>query len=569
MADIEADGVVVSLDGGETYRFHDGSGSFSLTDLADQPTPYIARAAGPAFEGSTLAALKAPEFTSKPTITANSSTVGATLGGTNGTWKGNPLPTLSRIFWLKNNVVIPNENGGTLSTATGFAVDDQIIRAVEIQSVINGETVKVTEYSLPFTLTAQQSILIVSMTDPLVAGDDFEIVFNTAPGTVSPSSLVQDQSNPLRYTGIAPDNGTLAIGATKAGWQSFAQTYTYDPKPVMEMGTITVEPDGTISITVPDDAEPFPVLIGGQTVIIDPADYTATSAPVALVQPEIAGQGGDGETLTATGRALFAGHASAGAISLAAGWYRNDTAIGDTDTSYTQDDAVDGDKTLTFRETATNTAGATTAISSGVLCPAAPVADWWHPQALVQIDYANNRARINGTSYASIAAAKTANAIKTSGGVDYVDVPGLGTSYTIAASGTVPNDTTTRVMATVDDGTSANSVQTGQTFSSSTHRALYGVTAGGSSAVAFPTTPALTMGEPIRLAFRAKDGGVYRRVHNGVGVNGSATAALPAVNRLVLGNRSAGDRAWTGGLYHILLINADLADATVDGLLGA
>ena len=211
-------------------------------------------------------------------------------------------------------------------------------------------------------------------TDPLVAGEDFEIVFDAAPDSVSPPSLVQDANDPRRYTGTAPDSGTMAIGATKAGYQVFGQTYTYDPAPVVEPGSITVESDGTISITLPDSVtEPFDVQIAGEVVTLDPAAYTPTSAPVALGQPEIAGTGGDGEVLTVQSRALSAGHADAGEIAIVGGWYRNDTAVGDTDGSYTQDDAVDGDRTLTWRETATNAAGSTVAVSNGVLCPAAEI----------------------------------------------------------------------------------------------------------------------------------------------------------------------------------------------------
>ncbi|VDS09235.1 hypothetical protein PARHAE_02427 [Paracoccus haematequi] len=337
---------------------------------------------------------------------------------------------------------------------------------------------------------------------------------------------------------------------------------------VIPPGSITVESDGTISITLPDSATaPFDVRIAGEVVTIDPAAYTPTSAPVALGQPDIAGTGGDGEVLTVQSRGLFAGHADAGKIAIVGGWYRNDTAVGDTDGSYTQDDAVDGDRTLTWRDVATNAAGSTVAVSSGVLCPAAPAAGWWHPQALVHVDYASDRARINGTTFASIAAAKAANAIKTAGGVDYIDVAGLGASYALSASGIVPNDTATRNMASLDDGTSNNVVAIGQTYSSSTHRSMFWVITAGTGVYTPPTTTTLTHGMALNLSLRVKSAAL-RRGMNGTGTTSGTAITLPAVNRLVLGNRSAGDRAWTGTLYHVLLINADLADAAVDALPG-
>ena len=472
--------------------------------------------------------------------------------------------------WLIDGEIVAEETGGSFDT-TEYAAEDILTTRDRWEKVVGGETIVAYGTSQPFVLTVLPTITAEPFT--LTAGQPATIRFNTTPDTVT----VAQGNTTLTATRVGTTNDwtftpateePVVIGATKAGYQPWSQTYTYDPAPVVEPGSITVESDGTISITVPDDVEPFDVQIAGETVTLDPAAYTSASAPVVLGQPDIAGTGGDGQELTVQARALFAGHTDAGGIAIVGGWYRNDTAIGDTDGSYTQDDAVDGDQTLTWRETATNAAGSAVAVSNGVLCPAAPAAGWWHPQALVHVDYASDRAWINGTSYASIAAAKTAGAIKTAGEVDYIDLEGLGTSFTIAASGTVPSDTVTRVMATVDDGTSANSVHMGQAYLSSTHRVLYGVTAGNTSVVTFPTTPTLTMGEPIRLAFRAKSGGSYRRVHNGVGVNGSATPALPALNRLVLGNRSAGDRTWTGALYQALLINADLADAAVDALLG-
>lgn len=403
--------------------------------------------------------------------------------------------------------------------------------------------------------------------NPLVAGEDFEILFSAAPDSVSPLTLVRDADDPRRYTGTAPDSGSLTIGATLADHQALAVTYTYDPAPVIQPGSITVESNGTISPTLPDNSPVFDAQVGNDIVTFDPAEYTPTSKPAVLDTPDIAGTGGNGQALTVTDRALFAGHADAGPITITAGWYRNDTPIGDTDGSYTQDDAVDGDKTLTWRETATNAAGSVTAVSNGILCPAAPAAGWWHPQALVHVDYANDRARINGTTFASIAAAKAANAIKTAGGVDYIDVAGLGASYALSASGIVPNDTATRNMASLDDGTSNNVVAIGQTYSSSTHRSMFWVITAGTGVYTPPTTTTLTHGMALNLSLRVKSAAL-RRGMNGTGTTSGTAITLPAVNRLVLGNRSAGDRAWTGALYHVLLINADLSDDAVDALPG-
>lgn len=428
------------------------------------------------------------------------------------------------------------------------------------------------EAPVTWAVAAQPAITATITPSTLIAGEDFEVLFNVEPDSVSPSSLIRDGVNLRLYRGAAPDSGTIAIGATKTGHTAYARTLTYAPKPVAQTGTINTESDGTISITVPDDAAPFSVSIGGEAVTIDPALFTASGQPVVLDAPDIAGQGGNGETLTVTDRALFGRHASAGPITISAGWYRGETATGDTDGSYTQIDTLDGDKTITFRETA----GATVAISNGILCPAPAQASWWNPlvdanPGSIHLDYANSRFRIGGNTYTSLEAAKAANAIKTAGGVDYVDIPSIAATFSMAATGIVPNDGTLRSIAAVDDGTANNGAYMGQYTGSSTHKYHYGANAGGANAVSFPISPTLVPGNPIRIALRAR-GGVngWRRVAEGVGVNGSSQVNVPTgLNRLVIGNRSPGDRPWTGAIYQIVYINADLNDAQVDALLGA
>lgn len=268
MADIDIAGIVVSLDGGETFRVHPrtGTGDFTVTGLTDTEQPYVAHAVGPAFEGSTLPAQVPPAFTRKPVITSQSTMVGATLGGDNGAWKGNPMPTLSRVFWLLNGTaetnIIPNQNGGTLSTASGFDADDVIYRGVEIQSVINGETVKVTEYSLPFTLTAVQGVLVQEITDPIRAGQPVTIKFNTALSAAPTGNVVFTGSGDT-WTSTAPaDPATDLIFTAKAtGFTDLTKSYD-------------------VQLALPDLA-----VTSGQTYRIDNADETTDPISLEVVEP--------------------------------------------------------------------------------------------------------------------------------------------------------------------------------------------------------------------------------------------------------------------------------------------
>lgn len=351
--------------GPRSILMEQGSTAYSVTIRAvNAVNPGPASAAKTAT--SSAPAQQAPSVQTAPTISGNT-TVGSILTRTAGTASGIPTPTRATV-WLRNGTVITGQTGNTLDT-TGFAVDD----AITTRDIWTNSQGTATGTSDPIVLTVQPTLQATITPDPLVAGEDFEIVIDPAPDSVSPLTLVRDADDARRYTGTAPDSGTLAIGATKAGYQPWSQTYTYDPAPVVLPGSITVESDGTISITVPDDAEPFDVQIGADVVTLDPVSYTPSGAPVVLGQPDIAGTGGDGEELTVQSRALFAGHADAGEIAIVGGWYRNETAVGDTDGSYTQDDAVDGDRTLTWRETATNAAGSVTAVSNGILCPASEI----------------------------------------------------------------------------------------------------------------------------------------------------------------------------------------------------
>ena len=372
MADTEVVGSVSSEDG-INWTLHEG---LTATGLKGN-TAYKVRPVGPEFEVTTLAALAAPGRVSDPVLSGS-----AVLGGTltrqsPGVVTGNPQPEMGPPLWAMradSNAaaqIIQGSSGETLSVdGVIFSLQNHIRTGTRFFNS-QGE---ITLWSNWVEVTQIPTLQATITPDPLVAGEDFEIVFNPAPDTVSPPTLVRDADDPRRYTGTAPDSGTLAIGATKAGYQPWSQTYTYDPAPVVLPAEIVVESNGTMSIEIPDGvSKPFDVQIAGDVVTLDTAAYTPNGDPVGLDNPDIAGTGGDGEVLTVQSRALFAGHVDAGEIAIVGGWYRNDTDVGDTDTSYTQDDAVDGDQTLTFRETATNTAGSAVAVSNGVLCPAAEI----------------------------------------------------------------------------------------------------------------------------------------------------------------------------------------------------
>lgn len=583
MPDIPIDGVVYSLDGGETYRFREGTGDFSATGIADDPTPFVARAAGPAFEGSTLAALTAPARVSDPVL-SGSAILGGTLARQSpGVVTGNPPPEMGPpLFAMRTDSnaaaqIITGASGETLTVDDAiFDIRNQIRTGTRFWNS-QGE---ITLWSAWVEVAEVPQITAEPIT--MTAGQGFEITFNVEPDSVSGSvDLAVDPLEARKYTGVADPGGETVIGATKAGHQPYSETYTYAPAVIVPDMTLIVEADQRISIDhVDPDGDPFEIQINGQVFIIDPADFGPDQAPVAVEAPEIDGEGGDGEVLTRIGRAVFAGDQEAGAITVSgAGWHRDGAAIsGQTGATYTQDEAVDGDKTLTWRETGTNDAGATVAVSNEVFSPAPVVVPegWWDPRAMIHVDYVGNRARINGTTYASIAAAKTANAIKTNGsGVDYIDVSGLGASLALAAKGITPTSNVNACLCALDDGDDGAAtdeiMQMGVTTSSGP-RASYGIFAGGVQSFNPLGTAATGLAASVRMALRAKPGSTndsYRGVTNGNFTTGSDGNPVPAVTRLCLGNRSPGDRSWSasGGVLHeVMMFNAHLTNAEIDAL---
>lgn len=198
---------------------------------------------------------------------------------------------------------------------------------------------------------------------------------------------------------------------------------------------------------------------------------------------------------------------------------------------------------------------------------------WWHPNAYIDLDYQNDRARINGVSYASIAAARTASAIVQTGGIDRIPVT-LGTNYTLAGKGITASTgvSTARYLATLDDGAdavpldeavyiyqglvSATQVIQAQVWDGSV------VQAGGSLELSTTIGNSAAVRAAVRVAASA-----FAFSCNGGAVQTDSTGTLPTVTQLVVGNRDDGTRPWEGTVHRILLINQNVADADLPGLL--
>lgn len=207
----------------------------------------------------------------------------------------------------------------------------------------------------------------------------------------------------------------------------------------------------------------------------------------------------------------------------------------------------------------------TSAPVSGTVTPG--TVNWWTPNALVDIDYDNDRAYINGTEYASIAAARTAGVITlTANNKDVIPFTGLGTSYTIAAKGitsATANPTATELLAGLFYTELTTSyAQMGRTTG---NKAI--LTNAFGAAVLNNSTADLPASTAVRAAIRSKNG-AHLAAMNGASIAASTSSAFGTlVNQMVIGDRPAGDRLWSGTITRAVLVNADLTDEQVLALL--
>lgn len=205
-------------------------------------------------------------------------------------------------------------------------------------------------------------------------------------------------------------------------------------------------------------------------------------------------------------------------------------------------------------------------------------ANWWDPDAIIDLDYANNRYRVNGTNYASIAAMISAGVYFQVSGKDYMPLTGLlPSAYTIVSIGTTgPNAQSTTVaeyMLTLDDGDDgvSNDELTSiiRQYNSGTSTAFFGyrVDAGGSNQLdnlggTIKTSDPNYTGVLKTVAFAARvQSGSHSMAVNGVSLGSSTITAMSAVNRMVIGNRSVDPgRAWTGTFQRVKILNKAATD---------
>ncbi|TQN59567.1 sialate O-acetylesterase [Agrobacterium tumefaciens] len=179
---------------------------------------------------------------------------------------------------------------------------------------------------------------------------------------------------------------------------------------------------------------------------------------------------------------------------------------------------------------------------------------WWHRSVSLAIDYPNNRAYVNGTAYATIAAAVSAGALTAtaSGHSAAITVP---SAFTLLSSGvtaaTLITGGASQTLAMVDDGSSNNSVRSrwwdiGGTAYIGAHMASAGTPIGSNTAM-METGANAAASKAVKIADRMQANN-HGACINGGTVKTVASATVPSgMNAIRTGSVADGvSGAWTG-----------------------
>ncbi|SEN49181.1 hypothetical protein SAMN04488003_11850 [Loktanella fryxellensis] len=252
-----------------------------------------------------------------------------------------------------------------------------------------------------------------------------------------------------------------------------------------------------------------------------------------------------------------------------------------TDAGGTFDVAIPGGGAVDVRLHARSFAGtsAPSAVVRVAAIAAPPAAAWWHPLALIHLDYPGDRAFVAGTAYASMAAARAAGAVVQTGGLDRVPIAVPAASWALVGTGVtgggLPTVNQPRYLAAVDDGADGAPVDhlawLAEALWGTTEAAFnVGVYTDGVSQLSnipsADTSKPAGRSQPVRMGLRAKANACIVAM-DGVTLGTDVACAVPAITQLVVGNRDNGGRPWQGQVHQVLFVNAEIDAATLNAAL--
>ena len=518
---------------------------------------------------STRDVVEAPPAPVAPSVdaTASISATGTVLDGPLDTVKGYPAPEPA-FQWFDGDDPI---TGATGKSYDHGGADGAYRRQTTWTNGVGDPAVST---SNTITIAPAPGIDLVSLTpNPMVAGQPFTIVFNTTLAANEVTSSVTLSGTGDTRTGTAPADDTVnvSISATKTGWRPFSQAFDVQA-PASQIVVLNGEPiivnEPTADRTL-DIIEPARFATTGLILTAD----RYTDGLTIVAEPVIERNNG---AIRPTRYALFSYMSEHEPFFYGHDFYRGTTKenaqlIPDTDdlASYTEDPVVDGGKNIymgVWAELA-GTQGRVVAMSNPIAVRHA--SGWWnpHPNLIADIDYTNNRARINNQTFTDILDAESANFIKTLDTLKYIDIPNL-SAFTIAARAPAARSTdTSQTMAWIDDGDDGNETDNCLILDyNSGGKLVFYVVKNGSAQTSFQGTTTVNSGT-VKIAATIRGTSAHGNL-NGEIFNDAASSAPAGTVRMGLFDKPFVSRPWRSEKGRIILINAAMTDAEIATLYG-
>lgn len=521
---------------------------------------------------STAPAYEVPVVTTPPSWVLGNTTVGTVLEIDVGAATGVPTPD-REISYTRNGNVLTGQIYTTLDTA-GFVGGDVIVPHVTWANLAGSVSVS----GQPLTLTSQPAINATIDLQP--AGQQSSITFNVAikglptiaqGQTVIP--VVRDGTT-NKWLFIAKEAGPISFFATQDGYTPLNESRTVE-------SALSALAERNYELVIDNDpgSEPLEIIEPQEYAgVYDISDATYTNGMRALAPAVIARTN---DVIAATRNPLFSWLSEVEPVQFSHAYYRGTTSqnavlIAGTEgaASYSENPAMDGGKNVYRRDWIENAGGFEVGVFSNGIAVA--VTGWWDPlvdayPGSLQVDYAGDRARINGQTYNSIAAAKSAGAILVDGTTEYTPIA-PGTVCAAVGSGIVTLSTTSgQVLFAADDGQDADSADNHiSNFLLTSH--VMRPTVASNGTVRLTTTSSLTYatGEAcsVGISINASGTAYWKTLKD----SGSSTFAgmMPSgISRFCYGGRTVTNAPWRGTKKQFIFINGPVSNAELDALVGA
>lgn len=499
-----------------------------------------------------------PVNTVAPAITGDTDTYGNLLTCSTGTFTGYPAPTLT-YQWQRDG---SNISGATSSTYTTVLADDL--------TAITCEVTGTNAYGSDMEETAAVNIgaLVAPILTWTTLNTDntpgFDIDFSS-PQVGDQVYMVRNGGTPstsdaAEITSISPINTLTFLWGGVEEWPDD----TYDTYVYFVRGAETSGNSNTVSVEIATG--------GGDVTAPVLTSPTATSTATTTATGGVTTDEGNGTlyfvvTTSATppsAAQVKAGQNNTGSAAVDSGSQAvSGTGVQSISGGFTGLSAATNYYVYYMHEDAS--ANQSTVASASVFRTHFTILT----NTVVDLDYQNDQAYVNGTYYASIAAARTAGVIVQTSSIDRVATSNW--SYTnpctIIGTGVIAASlgSTAEYLWTLDDGADGSPTDELAAVSLADvppNTASFFVFDGGSQQINIQTTTGVSDGSTFKSAVRLATNNCAASYNGGSAIL-DTSVTLPTVTQLVVGNRDDGTRPWNGTVRRIQILNETSSDANL------